>query len=113
MQSEDFPFKTLFFLSFLFKAAKARGIEKKQTSDTNWIDTFPRPQLMKLSALSHITKYVLSTQRIWTLVFVKFQAASWQFAPETARMQPRQPTSKHNLQRTSKHKIAKKVLRGC
>ena len=107
-----FPFKTLFY-HFSYKAARARGIEK-QTSDTNWIGTFPRPQLMNLSALSHITGNVLSTQRIWTLVYVRFQAASWQFfAPETARMQPRQPTPKHNLQRTSKHKIAKKVLRGC
>ena len=97
---------------FSYKAARARGIEEKQTSDTTWIGTFPRPRLMNLSALSHITSTVPNTQRIWTLVYVKFQAASWQFAPETARMQPQQPTPKHNLQRTSKHKIAKKVLRG-
>ena len=42
-----------------------------------------------------------------------FEAASWQFASETARVQPRKPTPKRNLQRTSKHKIKKKVLRGC
>ena len=101
-----------FFIIFCIKQQGHEAL-KKQTSDTNWIDTFPRPQLMKLSALSHITNYVLSTQRIWTLVYVKFQTASWQFAPETAKMQPRQPTPKHNLQHTSKHKIAKKVLRGC
>ena len=85
----NFPFKTLFITFFSYKTARARGIEKKQTSDTTWIGTFPRPRLMNLSALSHITSNVLNTQRIWTLVYVKFLAASWQFAPETARMQPR------------------------
>ena len=39
----------------------------------------------------------LNAQRIWTWVYVKFQAASWQFAPETARMQPRQPTPNTQL----------------
>ena len=64
---------------------------------------------MNLSALSHVTSNVLNTQRLWTLVYAKFQAASWRFAPdETAKMQPRQPTPKRNLQRTSKHKISKK-----
>ena len=42
-----------------------------------------------------------------------FEAASWHFAPETARAQPQKPNPKHNLQCTSKHKITKKVLRGC
>ena len=69
---------------------------------------------MNLSTLNHITSNVLSAQQSERSIgLCEFQAASWQFAPETARMQPRQPTPKHNLQRTSKHKIAKKVLRGC
>ena len=116
---QNFPLKTPFFIIFSYKTARARGIEKKkQTSDPFCFGTFPCPQLMNLSTLNHINiesyhKQCPKRTTNLNIGLCEFQAASWQFAPETARMQPRQPTPKHNLQRTSKHKIAKKVLRGC
>ena len=42
-----------------------------------------------------------------------FEAANWHFDPETAGVQPQKPTPKRNLQHTLKHKLTKKVLRGC
>ena len=67
---------------------------------------------MKLSALSHITANPKHTTNL-NIGRCEISSCELAIAPETARTQPRQPTPKHNLQRTSKHKIAKKVLRGC
>ena len=93
------------------KQQRHEALKKNRLLTLTELTHFHAHGLMKfLSIKSHVTSNVLDTQRIGTLVYVKFQAA---FATETARMQPRQPTPKHNMQRTSKHKIAKKVLRGC
>ena len=53
----EFPIQKPFFnIIFSYKTARARGIEEKQISDTNWIGTFPRPPPMNLSAFKSYHK---------------------------------------------------------